>query len=185
MPIILPAIVRWQLLLDGHRGGVDRERIGVRRGVARPEGGGLHALALTPHEVIGVLGPLRGVHLDAAVLLSLGALVNALQDPLMRRSENLDAGELDAERTILDVLLASGEAVLRNALPVPSLELLDRAVSARRREAVDVVSAVALGDSVDGHHDLVADLQRHWFCHGQSFLLSFAIISHSLTSDPA
>src|SRR3954462_8871534 len=112
MPIILPAIVCWRLLLDGHRGGLDLERVRVRRGVTRPVGGLPHPLALTPHEVVGSRGPLGGVHLDSAVLLSLGALVNAVLEPLLRRSEDIGAGELDAERTMLDVLLASGQAVL-------------------------------------------------------------------------
>src|SRR4051794_32203789 len=122
MPIILPASVFWQSLRDFHRGRMDRERVGVDRGVARPERGRLHARALTAREVVGVRGPLGGVHRDDASLLRLGALVDALLEPLVRRLEDLGAGELDGERTVLDVLLATGEAVLRDAVPVPRVE---------------------------------------------------------------
>src|SRR4051812_8895303 len=117
MPIIPPAIVRWRLLLDGHRGGLDRERVGVRRGVARSVGGLPDPLALTPHEVEGPRGSLSGVHLDGAVLLSLRALVNAVLEPLLGRSKDIGAGELDAEGAVLDVLLASGRLFCETPCP--------------------------------------------------------------------
>src|SRR6187455_317221 len=109
MPIIPSGVLALALLLDRHRRGMDRQRVGVNRCVARTERRRLQALALAPLEVVGARGPLGGVDLDRAGLLGRGALVDAGLEPLLRRGDDVVAGELDGERAVLDVLLASGE----------------------------------------------------------------------------